>query len=142
MLQIGDTIKYLRIKNKYTQTQLAEKLGLQLTTMQKYENGMIRNVKLDTLQKLCRILDAPPAMFVFPNIDDEGKNRLLEHAITTYSGLNDEGIKKLIAYIEDLRKIEDYTVQDETKKQTAWQCAFVNVLTVFRERLTITTIVA
>lgn len=116
MLQIGDTIKHLRIKNKYTQTQLAEKLGLQLTTMQKYESGMIKNVKLDTLQKLCKILDAPPSVFVFPNIDEEGKNKLLLYAIAAYSGLNDEGIEKVITYIEDLRKIEDYTVQDEIEK--------------------------
>lgn len=116
MLQIGDTIKYLRIKNKYTQAELAEKLGLQLTTMQKYENGMIKNVKLDTLQKLCQILDAPPTAFVFPNIDDEGKNKLLKYVITTYSGLNDKGIEKLIAYMEDLQKIDDYVVQDKAEK--------------------------
>ena len=116
MLQIGDAIKHLRIKNKYTQSQLAKELGLQLTTMHKYENGLIKNVKLDTLQKLCHILDAPPSIFIFPNVDKEEKNRLLEYAITTYSGLNDTGIKKLIDYMEDLRKIEEYTVQDEIEK--------------------------
>lgn len=113
MLQIGDMIKELRIKNEYTQSQLAEMLGLQLTTMQKYESGAIKNVKLDTLQKLCQIFEAPPSTFVFPNMNDEGKCWLLEYAITKYSGLNDEGIKKLVAYMEDLRKIEEYAVQDE-----------------------------
>ena len=39
----GEIIKNLRIKNGYTQTELAKMLGLILSTMQKYENGAIRN---------------------------------------------------------------------------------------------------
>ena len=113
MLQIGDIIKNLRIKNGYTQKELAKKLGIQLTTMQKYESGTIKNVKLETLQKLCQIFESPPSTFVFPNMDEEGKCWLLEYAIVWFSGLNDEGIKKLFTYMEDLRKIEEYRVQDE-----------------------------
>ena len=113
MLQIGDMIKDLRIKNGYTQKELARKLGIQLTTMQKYESGTIKNVKLETLQKLCQIFEAPPSTFVFPNMDEEGKCWLLEYAIVRYSKLKDEGVKKLIVYMEDLRKIDEYAVQDE-----------------------------
>ena len=39
----GGNHKNLRIKNGYTQTELAKMLGLILSTMQKYENGAIRN---------------------------------------------------------------------------------------------------
>lgn len=116
MLQIGDMIKNLRIKNGYTQKELARKLGIQLTTMQKYESGTIKNVKLETLQKLCQIFEAPPSTFVFPNMSHEGKCWLLEYAITWHSGLNNKGTEKLRAYMEDLRKIEEYIIQDETEK--------------------------
>lgn len=116
MLQIGDMIKYLRIKNEYTQTELAEMLGIQLTTMQKYESGAIKNVKLETLQKLCQIFGVPASTLVFPNLSKEEKSWLLHCAITRYSGLNEEGIQKVITYIGDLQKIEDYAVQDETEK--------------------------
>ena len=84
--------------------------------MQKYESGTIKNVKLETLQKLCQIFVAPPPTFVFPNMGEEGKFWLLEYAIVRCSKLNDEGIKKLFAYMEDLQKIEEYTVQDKIEK--------------------------
>ena len=48
-LTVGEIIKKLRIENNYTQSELAEKLGLKLSTMQKYESGAILNIKLKTM---------------------------------------------------------------------------------------------
>lgn len=52
-MKAGDIIKKLRIENKYTQTELAEKLGIKLSTLQKYENSTIENFKVVTIRKLC-----------------------------------------------------------------------------------------
>lgn len=108
MLQIGDMIKKLRIENKYTQNELAIMLGLQLSTLQKYENGMIQNLKLDTIRELCHIFDVPPAMFVFPGLNEKERRMMLEWAIREYGGLNEEGSNKVIQYVNDMRKIEQY----------------------------------
>lgn len=111
MLQTGDIIKNLRIKNNYTQNELAIMLGLQLSTLQKYENGSIINLKLDTIRELCHIFDVPPVMFVFPNIERKEKQGLIKWCLKEYSGLNEEGIKKVQAYIDDLKHIEKYKIQ-------------------------------
>lgn len=108
MLQIGDIIKKLRIENKYTQNELAIMLGLQLSTLQKYESGMIQNLKLDTLRELCHIFEVPPITFMFPNMSKKDKQALIKWIIAEYADLNEEACKKVGQYIDDLRKIEQY----------------------------------
>lgn len=108
LLQTGDIIKKLRIENKYTQSELAIMLGLQLSTLQKYESGAIQNLKLDTLRELCHIFDVPPIVFVFPKIDKQLKKALIYWLLREYSDLNDVGSNKVIEYINDLRQIEKY----------------------------------
>lgn len=108
LLQTGDIIKKLRIENKYTQSELAIMLDLQLSTLQKYESGAIQNLKLDTLRELCHIFDVPPIVFVFPNIDKQFKKALIYWLLREYSDLNDVGSNKVIEYINDLRQIEKY----------------------------------
>ena len=108
MLQIGDIIKKLRIENKYTQNELAIMLGLQLSTLQKYESGMIQNLKLDTIRELCHIFDVPPAVLVFPDLSDKERRVMLEWTIKEYGQLNEEGSKKVVQYMNDMRKIEQY----------------------------------
>lgn len=108
MLQIGDVIKRLRIENEYTQNELAIMLGLQLSTLQKYESGTIVNIKLETLRELCSIFDVPPVTFVFPSLTEKDKQGLLKWALMEYSGLNEAGYNKVIAYVKDLKRIEEY----------------------------------
>lgn len=99
----GEVIRNLRIKKGYTQTELAEKLGVTLSTMQKYEGGAIQNLKIETLRELCDIFYVPPVAFVFPKIEDVNKKRMIRWFLTEYGILNDAGSDKVIAYIEDLR---------------------------------------
>ena len=108
LLQTGDIIKKLRIENKYTQNELAIMLGLQLSTLQKYESGAIQNLKLDTLRELCHIFDVPPVVFVFPNIDNKLKKMLISWLLREYGELNRAGSDKVIEYIEDIKQIEKY----------------------------------
>lgn len=108
MLQIGDIIKKLRIENKYTQNELAIMLGLQLSTLQKYESGMIQNLKLETIRELCHIFEVPPIMFVFPNMSKKETRCLIKWAIKEYTELNEEACEKVEQYIDDLGKIEQY----------------------------------
>lgn len=107
-MSAGDIIKKLRIEKGYTQSELAIMLGLKLSTLQKYESGMIVNIKLETLRELCSIFDVPPITLVFPNLTTKEKQGLLKWGIMEYSGLNEAGYKKAIEYIADLKKIESY----------------------------------
>lgn len=114
MLQTGDIIKKLRIENKYTQNELAIMLGIQLSTLQKYESGAIQNLKLETLQQLCIIFNVPPIVFVFPNLSEKELQATIKWALKDVVGLTEDGVKKVSDYIDDIAKIEKYRekVQD------------------------------
>ena len=64
----GEVIRKLRIKNGYTQTELAEKLGITLSTIQKYKGVAIQNLKIETLRDLCNIFYVPPVAFSFQRL--------------------------------------------------------------------------
>ena len=108
MLQTGDIIKNLRIKNNYTQNELAIMLGLQLSTLQKYENGSIVNLKLETLRELCHIFEVPPHLLVMPNATKKELKEMNLWCLREYYNLNDAGIKKVMDYLNDICKINDY----------------------------------
>lgn len=104
----GEVIRKLRMEKGYTQNELAIMLGLKLSTFQKYESGAIQNLKIDTLRELCHIFDVPPVAFVFPAIDNKLRGVLAEWLLNEYTILNKTGRKKVINYINDLQKIEEY----------------------------------
>lgn len=104
----GEIVRKLRIEKGYTQNELAIMLGLTLSTLQKYESGAIQNLKIDTLRELCHIFEVPPVAFVFPAIDDKLQDILAEWLLAEYTALNKMGRKKVINYINDLQKIDEY----------------------------------
>lgn len=104
----GEIVRKLRIEKGYTQNELAIMLGLTLSTLQKYESGAIQNLKIDTLRELCHIFEVPPIAFVFPTIDDKLRDVLAEWLLAEYTVLNKMGRKKVINYINDLQKIDEY----------------------------------
>ena len=63
----GHVIRHFRKKHGMTQDQLAEKLGVKKSAVQKYENGMIQNLKLRTVRDLCNLFQVPAWYFVFPD---------------------------------------------------------------------------
>lgn len=63
-MDIGQKIKYARIKKGYTQEELGQRLGVQKSAVAKYESGRVVNIKRSTLVKLSQILDIPPVELV------------------------------------------------------------------------------
>ena len=55
-MNIGENIKLFRKKNKLTQKQLSELIGVSTITIQNYENGR-RNPSIDTLQNISQVLN-------------------------------------------------------------------------------------
>lgn len=113
MLQTGDIIKYLRTKNNLTQSELASILEIQLSTFQKYENGMIQNIKLKTLKKLCETFEVTPFVFVFPEklccLEHAEKFRLLnEEQRHRYAKLNEKGLDKIEEFVKDIYDTGNY----------------------------------
>lgn len=61
---IGDVIKELRKERGWTQSQLGEKIGVKKAAVQKYESGVVKNIKQDTLNKLAEAFDMTAGMLV------------------------------------------------------------------------------
>lgn len=96
-----------------TQDELAIKLQVNKSSIQKYESGAVSNLKMETIRDLCRLFSVPPWAFVFPEyITDEdilvyisSSRRAEDSGIF----LNKAGIQKAIEYVRDLSEIERYS---------------------------------
>ncbi len=122
MVTTGDLIRLLRQRKNMSQQELGDLLGVQKSAIQKYESGAIKNLKADVIGNLCRIFGVFPYIFIFP---DQLKNTIdfpwnlnlsenrLNHLIKILDGvlsLNDEGLEKTVAFLEILKKVDDYTI--------------------------------
>lgn len=56
-MTVGDRIKYYRGIRGMTQYELAQKLGVQIATISKYELGIVTNIPLRRLEQLASALD-------------------------------------------------------------------------------------
>lgn len=112
-MNAGNIIKELRNKKGLTQDELGEVLGIKKSAVQKYESGLVTNLKLDTLQTLCNFFNVPVWIFIH---SERIKN--LDEVLEFYSDINDgevlqklnrRGQEKLKDYLNDLLKIGEYT---------------------------------
>ena len=129
MSVIGKRIKEMRLKKGLTQEELGELLGVKKAAVQKYENGMITNLKIDTIKKLCEIFVEPPYKFIWEEIDEfdhtivkmiqmrpQILRKLLDSeygssmgaALELFEQLNRVGQSKIIEHADDLLKIAEY----------------------------------
>lgn len=59
-MQTEEVIKFLRKKFDMTQDELAIKLQVNKSSVQKYESGAVSNLKMDTIRNLCQLFSVPP----------------------------------------------------------------------------------
>jgi len=98
-MNIGQKIKYARLKKGYTQEELGQKIGVQKSAVAKYESGRVVNIKRSTLVKLSQILGIPPVELV-TDINEkpvETANKLADIFLDT----------KLMQMIEEYQQLEE-----------------------------------
>ncbi len=100
----GKILRDFRIKNKLTQEQLSEKLGISLKYISRIENGN-NGVKTQTLIKYMNILGLPPNTIYAPFITNKEAAKDIEIS-QKLSSLSDEK-KDFISAIIDLVKTLD-----------------------------------
>ena len=67
-MDIGITIKKLRIRKKIQQNKLAEASGISQTYLSQIESGS-RSATIDTLEKICEVLDIPLSILSFLSLN-------------------------------------------------------------------------
>lgn len=68
--KLGDTLKGLRIRNKLTQAQLAEKLEITDKTLSRYEKGDA-TISVEVLERYSKIFDIPIKSLIEGNIESK-----------------------------------------------------------------------
>jgi len=85
-MTVGEKIHALRVQNGMTMEDLARILGVQRSAVNKYEKGIVTDLKRSTIVSLCRVFKVPSSYF----IDDDDDLDLDElHLIAAYRAADD-----------------------------------------------------
>lgn len=79
MDHVGEYIKQLRTAKGLTQEELGNMIGVKKAAVQKWESGLVQNLKRTTIKQLSEIFDVSPASFVSGSQPPEPSN--LSHVI-------------------------------------------------------------
>ena len=118
-MNVGDYIKQLRTEKGLTQEQLGNLLGVKRAAINKWESGIVQNLKRTTIKKLAEIFEVCPAFFIDDYPDDKTcpvpaeLSSREEALVANYRQLNAEGKDKTDEYVEDLIKTGKYSDDDD-----------------------------
>ena len=115
-INIGIKIKNLRNSLKLTQKELAKKLNIKRETIHKYENGIIKNIKYETIEKLAKIFNVTPQYLLGLDDDDTSipsKEELKQRVAAFYQN------KKISDESKDefFKEIQEIFFQERLKKE-------------------------
>ena len=113
MESMGTRIKNLRLENNMTLEELGNKVGVGKSTVRKWENGMIANMRRDKIAKLADALNVSPAYLMgwnessgpaatieLYNVHCETKNEA--DLVLSYRKLNEHNQRKVLTYSQNL----------------------------------------
>lgn len=116
MGKLGDNIRFLRKEKGLTQDGLGELLTpkMQKSAVFKWEKGEVENVKQTHLLQMCNIFGVQIGELLGvenPKVAESlDTDTIFGHKLRYYANnLNSTGKHKLLEYLEDLNKIEEYT---------------------------------
>ena len=119
IILLGEVIKKLRKDRHMTQSELGKLLGVKKAAVQKYESGVVKNLKQDTIQKLADTFGMSVGMFM--SLANEGQIRkevqLIEEIqlhfgkeavelLSDFTELSQEGKNKVLRYTKDMFLIQ------------------------------------
>lgn len=118
MESMGVRIKKLRLENNMTLEELGNKVGVGKSTVRKWENGMIANMRRDKIAKLAEALNVSPAYLMgwnessaplvvdYQKPDQEGcYQRMSEYTarfLDFYNQLSSTNKEKVVSYTKGL----------------------------------------
>ena len=116
---LSDTIERLRIEKGLTQTELGELIGVKKAAVQKYESGLVKNLKQNTIQKLADVFGMSTGMFITLCNEEQIKNEAnligelkmlygkeAVEILVIFTELNSYNKKKVLDYSYDMLKIQ------------------------------------
>lgn len=120
-VEIGKRIKTRRCEIDMTQEELAKDLGFNKSTIQRYETGQVKNIKIPVLHLMARTLKINPDWLACKT-DIKSKAVVTDNdpTIETYKKLNPLGKQKASDYIQDLSEQPKY-IEPVSSEETEMQ---------------------
>lgn len=112
-IEIGNRIKYARNIRKVTLNDIAKKVGVTKSTIQRYENGKIERIKLPVVESIAIALNVNPSWIVGKSDAMELPSQKKPKIIEYYNQLNDIGKHEAIKRVEELTYLPQYTTNYE-----------------------------
>ena len=106
-ITMGQKIKYLREQHNLTLEQVGDAVGVGKSTVRKWENGIIANMRRDKIAGLAKALHTTPAYLMGweespADTPTPPPSLPLQRLTQALDELNDEGQTKLVDYADDL----------------------------------------
>lgn len=109
IIEIGKRIKKARHIRNVTLDEIASKVGVTKSTIQRYETGQIQNPKIPVLHSIANALNVNPAWIVGKVNDMEPLQEEQPRILKYYNALNSIGKQEAEKRVEELTYITKYT---------------------------------
>lgn len=98
-MPIHERLKISRVKLKYSQKEMAEKIGVSQSTMQRYEHGK-ENMNVETLKKICDLTNEDPSWMIYGEIKEKNLNVKLAQLANKLEKEEEKTIEEIINMAE------------------------------------------
>lgn len=110
--EIGNRIKYARNLRDATLDDIAKKVGVTKSTIQRYEAGKITNIKLPVVETIAIALNVNPAWVVGKSDEMELPSQKIPKIMQYYEQLNDMGKHEAAKRVEELTMVPKYVKEE------------------------------
>ena len=117
--EIGNRIKYARDLREATLDDIAKKIGVTKSTIQRYEAGKITTIKLPVVEAIAISLNVNPALVVGKSDEMELPSQKIPKIMQYYDQLNDIGKHEATKRVEELTLVPRYVKEDTTYVKAA-----------------------
>ena len=100
--QRGARIKAARVEKGLTQAELAARLGIGRTAITKWEKGVIKNLKRDTIQQIADILEMSPLTMI--GVEEKEKPKTITISADEFTEEQFVQIEQFINFIRTQNK--------------------------------------
>lgn len=111
-VEIGNRIKYARNLRDATLDDIAKKVGVTKSTIQRYETGKITTIKIPVVESIAIALNVNPSWIVGKSDDMELPLQKPPKILQYYEQLNDIGKHEATKRVAELTEVPRYVKED------------------------------
>lgn len=119
-IEIGNRIKYARELRETTLDDIARKVGVAKSTVQRYENGKIQNIKLPVVESIAYALNVNPAWIIGKSEEFDIIQNDTPKIMQYYLQLNDIGREEAEKRVYELTQLSMY-IESHNDEESTYQ---------------------